>query len=87
MANTNDPNQLLANLAELQLANVDGSGATKKKSDTLFGPNIGIISGGPAWTEAVRGKKQPVDELTVDVVKGWIEKSKQVRATVPVSKA
>ncbi|KAH9933058.1 uncharacterized protein B0H18DRAFT_985359 [Fomitopsis serialis] len=32
-----------------------------KKSDTLFGPNIGIVSGGPAWTER---HERGADELT-----------------------
>ncbi|KAJ3784683.1 hypothetical protein GGU10DRAFT_357182 [Lentinula aff. detonsa] len=48
----------------------------KKGPDTLFGPNIGVISGGPAWTN-IAEKKVLKDELTVDVVKSWIEKSKE----------
>lgn len=81
MANPNDPNALLMNLADLNMVNSENvPAAQKKKSDTLFGPDIGIVSGGPAWTEAVRSKKAPADELTVDVVRGWIEKSKKVRS-------
>lgn len=79
MAAPNDPNSILMNLADLQLAGSENANAVaKKKSDTLFGPDIGIVSGGPAWTEALRGKNLPADELTVDVVKGWIEKSRKV---------
>ncbi|KAE9404989.1 hypothetical protein BT96DRAFT_964040 [Gymnopus androsaceus JB14] len=48
----------------------------KKGPDTLFGPNIGVISGGPAWTNATE-KKVLKDELTIDAVKSWIEKSKE----------
>ena len=49
-----------------------------KKHDTLFGPNIGIVSSGPDWTEASRDKSL-VDELTPEIVKGWVAKSKEVR--------
>ena len=50
-----------------------------KKQDTLFGPNIGVITSGPAWTDAGGSEKQPItDQLTSDVVKGWIAKSKEV---------
>ncbi|KAF5368661.1 hypothetical protein D9757_010216 [Collybiopsis confluens] len=48
----------------------------KKGPETLFGPNIGVISGGPAWTNATE-KKVLKDELTIDVVKSWIDKSKE----------
>ena len=51
---------------------------TKKKQDTLFGPNIGIVAKGPEWTEM---REKAVDELTPDVVRGWIAKSKEVRST------
>ena len=47
----------------------------KKASDTLFGPNIGVLGGGPAWTES--GEKSS-DVLTPDIVKNWIAKSKEV---------
>lgn len=57
-----------------------------KKSDTLFGPNIGILATGPAWTESgntladdkENEKKLAVDPLTPEIVKGWIAKSKEV---------
>lgn len=49
-----------------------------KKHDTLFGPNIGIVSSGPEWTE-VSQDKTLVDELTPEIVKGWVAKSKEVR--------
>ncbi|KIK52841.1 hypothetical protein GYMLUDRAFT_49680 [Collybiopsis luxurians FD-317 M1] len=48
----------------------------KKGPDTLFGPNIGVINGGPAWTNATE-KKMLKDELTMDVVKSWVDKSKE----------
>lgn len=53
------------------------SSKEKKGPDTLFGPNIGVISGGPSWTNATE-KKVLKDELTIDAVKSWIEKSKEV---------
>ena len=49
--------------------------AEKKNNDTLFGPNIGVLGGGPDWTES--GEKSS-DVLTPDIVKGWIAKSKEV---------
>jgi hypothetical protein len=49
-----------------------------KKHDTLFGPNIGIVSSGPEWTE-ISQDKTLVDELTPEIVKGWVAKSKEVR--------
>ncbi|KAF5369092.1 hypothetical protein D9758_003070 [Tetrapyrgos nigripes] len=48
----------------------------KKGPDSLFGPNVGVISSGPSWTNQTE-KKVLKDELTMDTVKGWIEKSKQ----------
>ena len=48
-----------------------------KKQDSLFGPNIGVVSAGPKWTEE-NEKKGAEDQLTPDVVKGWITKSKEV---------
>ncbi|CDO70530.1 hypothetical protein BN946_scf184569.g73 [Trametes cinnabarina] len=47
---------------------------TQKSNDTLFGPNIGLLGGGPDWTES-HEKNQ--DVLTPEIVKGWIAKSKQ----------
>ncbi|KAJ7211207.1 hypothetical protein GGX14DRAFT_449465 [Mycena pura] len=45
--------------------------------DSLFGPNIGPIQSGPAWTANTQPKRlvEP-DELTTDTVRTWIEKSK-----------
>lgn len=53
--------------------NTDSS--KEKKSDTLFGPNIGIVGGGPEWTER---HEKSTDELTPEVIKSWISKSKEV---------
>lgn len=49
--------------------------ASKKKQDTLFGPNIGIVARGPEWTES---REKVIDELTPEVVRAWIAKSKEV---------
>ncbi|KAF8138078.1 hypothetical protein K438DRAFT_1922772 [Mycena galopus ATCC 62051] len=45
--------------------------------DSLFGPNIGPVQQGPAWTTHTQPKRlvEP-DELTTDTVRSWIEKSK-----------
>jgi hypothetical protein len=54
-----------------------------KKHETLFGPSLGEISPGPAWTgygkDASEGGK--ADELTQETVRAWIAKSKEVRST------
>ena len=51
-----------------------------KKHETLFGPSLGEISSGPAWTgygkDATDGSK--TDELTQETVRAWIAKSKEV---------
>lgn len=69
-------NAVVINMGEpaQQPANNTPSAQEKKKQDTLFGPNIGIVASGPDWTE--RQEKQS-DELTPDVVKNWIAKSKE----------
>jgi hypothetical protein len=48
-----------------------------KKHEALFGPNIGVVNSGPAWTD-VKDKKQTAEELTPDVVQSWITRSKEV---------
>lgn len=52
-------------------------GKDKKLNEPLFGPSIGSVSGGPAWTLS-NEKKVLKDELTPDIVSSWIEKSKEV---------
>uniref|UniRef100_D8QD42 Expressed protein n=1 Tax=Schizophyllum commune (strain H4-8 / FGSC 9210) TaxID=578458 RepID=D8QD42_SCHCM len=47
---------------------------SKGKEESLFGPSIGIVNTGPEWT-ALNEKRLVEDELTQDVVKGWVEKS------------
>ncbi|KAH9941573.1 uncharacterized protein BXZ73DRAFT_88090 [Epithele typhae] len=48
--------------------------SANKGSDTLFGPNIGVLGGGPEWTEH---SEKSADVLTPEIVKGWIAKSKE----------
>lgn len=55
----------------------------KKTQDSLFGPNIGVVSSGPAWTAATE-KKVLTDELTPDIVTSWVEKSKDVSNFTPL---
>jgi hypothetical protein len=52
-------------------------GKDKKSSEPLFGPSIGSVTNGPAWTLSTE-KKVVTDELTPDIVSTWIEKSKEV---------
>jgi hypothetical protein len=52
------------------------STAEKKNTEPLFGPSIGSVSSGPAWTFSSE-KKVVTDELTPDIVSTWIEKSKE----------
>lgn len=54
------------------------SSTTRNTSQPLFGPNIGVVGTGPSWA-VTNEKKIIADDLTPDVVKGWIDKSKQVR--------
>ncbi|KAH9947547.1 hypothetical protein B0H21DRAFT_738501 [Amylocystis lapponica] len=63
--------------------NPDGI-ATEKKSDTLFGPNIGIVNSGPEWTEK---KEIGKDELTPEIVKSWISKSKETNISTTTLQA
>lgn len=76
MATTGATNPEELALAEL---NVDATPQQPTKpSETLFGPNIGAVPTGPAWTESSRKPAPPGDELTVDILKNWIAKSKEV---------
>jgi hypothetical protein len=74
---------VVLNMGDLNINqnDVTSPAAPKKKQDTLFGPNIGIVARGPEWTES---REKVIDELTPEIVKGWIAKSKQVS---PVSLA
>lgn len=49
----------------------------KKALEPLFGPNIGAVTSGPAWTASL-DKKVVTDELTPEVVTSWVERSKDV---------
>ncbi|GLB42263.1 putative zinc finger, C3HC4 type (RING finger) [Lyophyllum shimeji] len=55
--------------------NVKDKEKDKKTHDSLFGPNIGVVTSGPAWT-AISEKKVLTDELTPDIVESWVAKSK-----------
>lgn len=76
--NTTD-GAVVINMNEIGSSNTPTSNATqeKKKQDTLFGPNIGIVSNGPKWTERT---EKSSDELTPEIVKAWVQKSKEVRS-------
>ncbi|EMD35524.1 hypothetical protein CERSUDRAFT_85481 [Gelatoporia subvermispora B] len=71
---------VVVNMGDLSLSD----SASKNKSDTLFGPNIGIVGGCPDWTQ--RHEKVP-DELTPEIVKGWIAKSKETNPSTTTLQA
>ncbi|KAI0298664.1 hypothetical protein B0F90DRAFT_1632368 [Multifurca ochricompacta] len=48
-----------------------------KRQETLFGPSIGIVGDGPAWAQSDDEKKTTSDYLTPEIVKRWIETSKE----------
>ena len=48
-----------------------------KKHETLFGPALGPVNNGPAWTNYGKVENSK-DELTQETVKAWIAKSKEV---------
>ncbi|KAF8265835.1 hypothetical protein EI94DRAFT_1779191 [Lactarius quietus] len=51
---------------------------TEKRQETLFGPNIGIVGDGPAWAQSDDAKKGTLsDHLTPEIVKRWVETSKE----------
>lgn len=68
---------VVLNMGDLTLnaAEATPASSSKKKQDTLFGPNIGIVARGPEWTES---REKVIDELTPEVVRAWIAKSKEV---------
>lgn len=75
MAQQNQQQEAITiNMADLTVS-ANAPAASKKKQDTLFGPNIGIVARGPEWTES---REKVIDELTPEVVKAWIAKSKEV---------
>ncbi|KAH7925074.1 hypothetical protein BV22DRAFT_1011937 [Leucogyrophana mollusca] len=48
----------------------------EKKQDTLFGPNIGVVNSTPQWAQSM-GKKTAADNISSDIIKTWIAKSKE----------
>ncbi|KIP04716.1 hypothetical protein PHLGIDRAFT_75451 [Phlebiopsis gigantea 11061_1 CR5-6] len=61
-------------MGDLNITPSDPSSSAKKKQDTLFGPNIGIVAKGPEWTES---REKVIDELTPEIVRNWISRSKE----------
>jgi hypothetical protein len=54
----------------------------ERKQETLFGPNIGIVGDGPAWAQSHDAKKSvSSDFLTPEIVRRWVEMSKEVPFT------
>lgn len=80
MASRLPPNAIILNMEPNNDSDKDLTKSVKKQ-DTLFGPNIGIVTAGPDWTDLLQ-EKGAVDELTPDIVKNWVAKSKQVCAFI-----
>ena len=66
---------IVINMGDLNVNSNEPSSSSKKKQDTLFGPNIGIVAKGPEWTES---REKAIDELTPEIVRSWIARSKEV---------
>ena len=66
---------IVINMGDLNINPSESSSSSKKKQDTLFGPNIGIVAKGPEWTES---REKAIDELTPEIVRSWIARSKEV---------
>ena len=67
---------------------VPQSAEKKDNKDTLFGPSVGVTNNTPDWCSGFKEndenddeKKDFIDELTPDVVKEWIRRSKDVCIT------
>lgn len=75
------PGDAVINMGDL-LPPPSANNSNKKKQDTLFGPSIGVVNPGPEWTEQKpqqSEKAQLQDALTPELVRTWVEKSKEVR--------
>ncbi|KAF8578966.1 hypothetical protein K439DRAFT_1395053 [Ramaria rubella] len=74
-------NDAVINMGDLLPPQTDRTqNGDKKKQDTLFGPSIGIVSPGPEWADQKpeqSEKAQLQDVLTPELVKSWVEKSKE----------
>ncbi|KAI0252514.1 hypothetical protein BJV78DRAFT_341331 [Lactifluus subvellereus] len=74
---------LAADLANTQLSTNDVEAnltvhPTDKREETLFGPNVGIISDGPSWAQSEDAKEDTSsDYLTPEIVRRWVETSKE----------
>ncbi len=55
-----------------------GKDGKNQKKDTLFGPSIGVSGEGPDWCSTKVKPVKEEDELTSEIVKEWIAKSKEV---------
>lgn len=77
------PDTLILNMNDVEniINNQQGSSSDpSKKDDTLFGPGVGVISSGPNWAES---SNQPSkDEISPEVLKSWLAKSKDASYSV-----
>ncbi|OCH86509.1 hypothetical protein OBBRIDRAFT_737907 [Obba rivulosa] len=80
MAQQQQQQAVVLNMGDLSISD----NSTKNKSDTLFGPNIGIVGGCPDWTQRY---DKGTDELTPEIVKSWIAKSKDTNPSTTTLQA
>lgn len=73
-------NDVVINMGDLEVPGAGNNDGKKEAKETLFGPSIGVAGGGPDWCEkdSKDSKNTEEDELTPDIVKEWIRKSKDV---------
>lgn len=65
------------NTSDAVIVNMDDSASKKeKKQETLFGPNIGVVSSTPQWAQSM-GQKVPADNISSHILQNWVAKSKE----------
>ncbi|KAG1736083.1 uncharacterized protein EDB91DRAFT_1142664 [Suillus paluster] len=69
MARTNTQDAVIINMD-------DSTSKKEKKQETLFGPNIGVVSSTPQWAQSM-GQKVPADNVSSHIIQNWIARSKE----------
>ncbi|KAG2128715.1 hypothetical protein DEU56DRAFT_818718 [Suillus clintonianus] len=69
MARTNTQDAVIINME-------DTTTKKEKKQETLFGPNIGVVSASPQWAQSM-GQKVPADNVSSHIIQNWITRSKE----------
>jgi len=72
MARTNTQDAVIINMGFVD----DNTSKKDKKQETLFGPNIGVVSSTPQWAQSM-GQKA-TDNISSHIIQNWITRSKEV---------